>query len=86
MINIFAALNYAEHRQVHFATFQFEGPAKTWWNVIRVKWERKGTAWTWLNFVREFNEKYFSPIVQKKREDDFIKFLQGALSVAEYET
>ncbi|XP_027158211.1 uncharacterized protein LOC113759833 [Coffea eugenioides] len=32
MINIFAALNYAEDRQVQFAAFQFEGPARSWWN------------------------------------------------------
>ncbi|XP_071901600.1 uncharacterized protein [Coffea arabica] len=50
MINIFAALNYAEERQVQFAIFQFEGPAK------------------------------------EKRENDFIKFRQGILSVVEYET
>ncbi|XP_027155484.1 uncharacterized protein LOC113755776, partial [Coffea eugenioides] len=86
MINIFATLNYTEDRQVHFAVFQFEGPARAWWNVIRAKWEREGTAWTWLNFVREFNEKYLPPIVQEKRENDFIKFRQGILSVSEYET
>nr|XP_027067024.1 uncharacterized protein LOC113692713 [Coffea arabica] len=80
MINIFAALNYAEDRQVQFAIFQFKGPARAWWNVVRAKWEREGTAWTWLKFVREFNEKYLPPIVQEKREDDFIMFHQGALS------
>ena len=46
----------------------------------------KGTAWTWLNFVREFNKKYFPPTVQEKRKDDLIKFRQGTLSVSEYET
>nr|XP_027093480.1 uncharacterized protein LOC113713872 [Coffea arabica] len=86
MINIFAALNYAEDRQVQFAIFQFEGPARVWWYVIGAKWEREGTAWTWVNFVREFNEKYLPPIVQEKRQDDFIKFRQGTLSVSEYET
>ncbi|XP_027156901.1 uncharacterized protein LOC113758067 [Coffea eugenioides] len=86
MINIFAALNYAEERLVQFVIFQFEGPARAWWNVIRAKWEREETAWTWLNFVREFNKKYLPPIVQEKRKDDFIKFRQGTLSVSEYET
>ncbi|XP_071921801.1 uncharacterized protein [Coffea arabica] len=86
MINIFAALNYAEDRQVQFAAFQFEGPTRVWWNVIRAMWEREATAWTWFNFVREFNEKYLPSIVQEKREDDFIKFRQGTLSVSEYET
>ena len=73
MINIFTALNYTEERQVNFAIFQFDGPARAWWNVIRAKWERERIAWTWLNFVREFNEKYLSPIVQEKRENDLIR-------------
>ncbi|XP_027154945.1 uncharacterized protein LOC113757259 [Coffea eugenioides] len=72
--------------QVHLAVFQFEGPARAWWNMIRAKWEREGTAWTWLNFMQEFNEKYLPPIVQEKREDEFIKLRQGTLSVSEYET
>ncbi|XP_027071790.1 uncharacterized protein [Coffea arabica] len=86
MINIFAALNYMEDRQVNFSIFQFEGPTRAWWNVIRAKWERKWITWTWLNFVREFNEKYLPLIVQEKREDDFIRLLPGGLSLSEYET
>ncbi|XP_027155850.1 uncharacterized protein LOC113756359 [Coffea eugenioides] len=31
--DIFAALNYSEERQVTFATFQFEGAARSWWNL-----------------------------------------------------
>ncbi|XP_027150333.1 uncharacterized protein LOC113750571 [Coffea eugenioides] len=86
MINIFTVLNYTEERQVNFAVFQFEGLARAWWNVIRAKWERERTTWTWANFIREFNEKYLPPIVQEKREDDFIRLRQGALSISEYET
>ena len=39
-----------------------------------------------MNFVREFNEKYLPPIVQEKREDDFIKLRQGTLSVSKHDT
>ena len=39
-----------------------------------------------MNFVREFNEKYLPPLVQEKREDDFIMLRQGGSSVSEYET
>ena len=86
MVNIFTALNYTEQRQVNFAVFQFEGPARAWWNVIRAKWEREQTIWTWANFTREFNEKYLPPLVQERREEEFIGLRQGTLSVAEYET
>nr|XP_027078768.1 uncharacterized protein LOC113702032 [Coffea arabica] len=86
MLDIFAALGYTEERQISFAVFQFEGAARTWWNVIKAKWERERTPWTWVNFTREFNEKYLPPIVQERREDEFIRLRQGMSSVAEYET
>ena len=86
MINIFATLNYMKQRQLTFAVFQFERSTRAWWNVIRTKWEREQTVWTWINFAKELNEKYLPPIVQEKREDDFIRLRQGALSVSKYKT
>nr|XP_027073658.1 uncharacterized protein LOC113698152 [Coffea arabica]XP_027076172.1 uncharacterized protein LOC113699989 [Coffea arabica] len=83
--DIFAALNYTEERQVTFAAFQFEGAARSWWNLIRVNWDRNHIPRTWANFTREFNAKFLPPLIQEKREDDFIKCKQGAMSVAEYE-
>nr|XP_027124227.1 uncharacterized protein LOC113740914 [Coffea arabica] len=86
MIDIFAALRYSDERQVTFAVFQLEGAARSWWNIIRTKWEREQTPRTWANFVREFNAKYFPPLVQEKKEDEFIRLRQGTQSVAEYES
>ncbi|CDP17653.1 unnamed protein product [Coffea canephora] len=42
MINIFAVLNYVEERQVQFAIFQFKGPVRTWWNVVRANGRETG--------------------------------------------
>ena len=39
-----------------------------------------------MNFVREFNAKYFPPLIQEKKEDEFIRLRQGTQSVAEYES
>ncbi|XP_027156499.1 uncharacterized protein LOC113757351 [Coffea eugenioides] len=83
MIDIFAALHYSEERQVTFTVFQLEGAARSWWNIIRTKWEREQTPRTWVNFVREFNAKYFPPLIQEKKEDEFIRLRQGTQSVAE---
>nr|XP_027088578.1 uncharacterized protein LOC113709934 [Coffea arabica] len=85
MIDIFAVLHYSEERQVTFAIFQLERAARSWWNVIRTKWKREQTPRTWVNFMREFNAKYFPPLVQEKKEDEFIRFRQGTQTVAEYE-
>nr|XP_027095989.1 uncharacterized protein LOC113715884 [Coffea arabica] len=83
--DIFAALNYAEKRQMTFAAFQFEGAARSWWNLIMVNWDRNHIPRSWVNFTWEFNAKFLPPLIQEKREDDFIKCRQGAVSVAEYE-
>ncbi|XP_071928152.1 uncharacterized protein [Coffea arabica] len=83
--DIFAALNYSEEKQVTFAAFQFEGVARSWWNLVRVNWDTNHTPRTWANFTREFNAKFLPPLIQEKREDDFIKCRQGAVSVTEYE-
>ncbi|XP_071933807.1 uncharacterized protein [Coffea arabica] len=76
--DIFAALNYAEERQVTFAAFQFEGAARSWWNLVRVNWDRNHIPRTWANFTREFSAKFLPLLIQEKREDDFIKCRQGA--------
>ncbi|XP_071932186.1 uncharacterized protein [Coffea arabica] len=86
MIDIFAALHYTEERHVTFAVFQLEGAARSWWNIIRLKWEREQTPRTWVNFMREFNTKYFPPLIQEKKEDEFIRLHQGTQTVVEYES
>nr|XP_027122160.1 uncharacterized protein LOC113739113 [Coffea arabica] len=85
MTNIFATLDYTEDRRVNFAVFQFEEVARALWDLIRGKWERAQTPWTWENFTRKFNVKFLPPLVQEKREDEFIKLRQGTSSVAEYD-
>ncbi|XP_071933595.1 uncharacterized protein [Coffea arabica] len=80
--DIFAALNYTEERQVTFAAFQFKGAARSWWNLIKVNWDRNHIPRTWANFTREFNAKFLPPLIQEKREDDFIKCRQGAEGLA----
>ncbi|XP_027174817.1 uncharacterized protein LOC113774489 [Coffea eugenioides] len=36
--------------------------------------------------MREFNAKYFPPLIQERKEDEFIRFRQRAQTVAEYES
>ena len=70
---------------MNFAVFQFEGVARAWWNMVKEKWKKVQTPWIRKNFVREFNEKFLPPLIQEKREDEFIKLKQGTCSVADYE-
>ncbi|XP_027151005.1 uncharacterized protein LOC113751265 [Coffea eugenioides] len=86
MIDIFSAVHYTEEKQVTFAVFQLEGVARSWWNLIRLKWEREQTPRMWVNFMREFNTKYFPPLTQEKNEYEFITLCKGTQTVAEYES
>ncbi|XP_027067871.1 uncharacterized protein [Coffea arabica] len=86
MIDIFTALHYTEERHVTFAIFQLEGATCSWWNVIRMKWDREQTPRTWVNFMREFNAKCFPPPVQEQKGNGFIRLRQGAQTVAEHES
>ncbi|XP_027151783.1 uncharacterized protein LOC113751830 [Coffea eugenioides] len=75
--------DYTEERRVNFAAFQFEGIARVWRDVIREKWERAQSPWICENFTKEFNEKFLPPLIQEKREDEFIKLRQGTFSVVD---
>ena len=54
--------------------------------MIRMKWERVQIPRTCVNFMREYNAKYFPPLIQEKKEDEFIRLLQGVQTVTEYES
>ena len=41
---------------------------------------------TWVNFIREYNAKFFPHLVQEWKEDEFILLCQGTQTVAEYES
>lgn len=84
MINIFAVMRYSKERHVTFVIFQFKGAARSWWNIIKTRWDRESTPWTWANFIEEFNNKYISIIVREKRDDKFISLKQRTNSIAEY--
>ncbi|XP_027062028.1 uncharacterized protein [Coffea arabica] len=39
-----------------------------------------------MNFMREFNAKFFPPLIQERKEDEFIRLHQGTQTVAEYQS
>lgn len=85
MVNIFATLKYSEDRHVAIVAFQFQGVNRSWWNVIQNIWSRKGTPWTWANFIKVYNDKYIPLIIQENREYEFVNLKQGMKLVAECE-
>nr|XP_027071858.1 uncharacterized protein LOC113696678 [Coffea arabica] len=50
------------------------------------QWEREQTPKTLVNFMREFNAKFFPHLIQERKEDEFIRLHQGTQTVPEYES
>ncbi|KAL0405729.1 UNVERIFIED_CONTAM: hypothetical protein Slati_3886800 [Sesamum latifolium] len=49
------------------------------------RWQREETPHTWINFVKEFNDKFVPQVVRDRREQEFVNLIQGSCTVAQYE-
>nr|GMN28960.1 hypothetical protein TIFTF001_046285 [Ficus carica] len=55
--------------------------ARLWWETVKL--QRGVTQMTWEDFVEEFKAKYSNTEIMEAQQDEFDKFRQGNLSVAE---
>ncbi|KAK4425074.1 hypothetical protein Salat_1701100 [Sesamum alatum] len=82
---IFKVLRYDDEQKISFSTFRFEEMAHNWWRVVEARWQREETPHTWINFVKEFNDKFVPQVVRDRREEEFVNLIQGSCTVAQYE-
>ncbi|GMN62429.1 hypothetical protein TIFTF001_031500 [Ficus carica] len=84
LIDLQVALNFLrlnDQERVLCASFMLRKDARLWWERVQIR--RDVTEMTWEDFVEEFKEKYFNTEVMEAQQDEFDKFHQGNLSVAE---
>nr|GMN29265.1 hypothetical protein TIFTF001_049511 [Ficus carica] len=84
LIDLQVALNFLrlnDQEKVLCASFMLRKDARLWWETVQL--QRDVTEMTWEDFVEEFKEKYFNTEVMEAQQDEFDKFRQGNLSVAE---
>ncbi|GMN64085.1 hypothetical protein TIFTF001_033165 [Ficus carica] len=84
LIDLQVILNFLrlnDQEKVLYASFMLRKNARLWWEIVQIR--RDVTQMTWEDFVDEFNEKYFNTEVMEAQQDEFNKFRQGNLSVAE---
>ncbi|GMN33363.1 hypothetical protein TIFTF001_044788 [Ficus carica] len=74
-------LRLNDQEKVLCASFMLQKDARLWWETVLIR--RDVTQMTWEDFVDEFKEKYFNTEVMEAQQDEFDKFRQGNLSVAE---
>ncbi|GMN68483.1 hypothetical protein TIFTF001_037548 [Ficus carica] len=84
LIDLQVALNFLrlnDQEKVLCASFMLRKDARLWWETVQIR--REVTQMTWEDFVEEFKEQYFNTEVMEAQQDEFDKFRQGNLSVAE---
>ncbi|GMN64648.1 hypothetical protein TIFTF001_033704 [Ficus carica] len=84
LIDLQVALNFLrlnDQEKVLCASFMLRKDARLWWETIQIR--RDVTQMTWEDFVEEFKEQYFNTEVMEAQQDEFDKFRQGNLSIAE---
>ena len=82
---IFRVSNYSDVQKIDYAVYLLEGAALHWWEIVERKWERDGIEKSWGQFRKEFLKKFIPQVVRDARERDFMRLIQGSLSVAKYE-
>ena len=80
MLNVMGIQGDAD--RVDLATYQLEGEADNWWNMIK---DTRNTAiMTWAQFEELFLEKYFPMTVKEDMIQEFLSLRQGGMTVAQY--
>uniref|UniRef100_A0A1J3DMB2 CCHC-type domain-containing protein n=2 Tax=Noccaea caerulescens TaxID=107243 RepID=A0A1J3DMB2_NOCCA len=67
--------------QVELAVHYLGGDAHLWWRSVRTRRE----VWTWVDFVEEFNHKFFPQEARDRLQLRFLDLTQGERSVREYD-
>ncbi|GMN54115.1 hypothetical protein TIFTF001_023248 [Ficus carica] len=84
LIDLQVVLNFLrlnDQEKVLYASFMLRKDARLWWETVQIR--RDVTQMTWEDFMEEFKEKYFNTEVMEAQQDEFDKFRQENLSVAE---
>ena len=81
---IFDVMRCSEEDRLSFATFLLEDRAYHWWQIVERRYQGHA-ALTWAIFRKEFYEHYFPAVYQDIKQSEFLRLVQGSISVEEYE-
>ena len=71
-------------KKVSYTTSLFEQDALNWWETVPGSGDVPTTL-TWADFLKEFMDKYMSPIYKARKKLEFLNLKQDELSVVDYE-
>jgi len=72
MEKIFRMADCTDKDKVIFATNQFRGAAKDWWETAQRKMLASGMEMTWENLKQVMLEKYLSFYYKVRKEQEFL--------------
>ncbi|KAH9667429.1 hypothetical protein KPL70_021042 [Citrus sinensis] len=81
---IFDMMRCLEEDRLSFATFLLEDRAYHWWQTVERRYQGHA-ALTWAIFRKEFYDHYFPAVYQDIKRSEFLRLVQGSMSVEEYE-
>ncbi|CAJ2672569.1 unnamed protein product [Trifolium pratense] len=81
---IMGAIHCPEEEMVTLATYQLRGDAEYWWGNASQLMEAAFEEFTWENFKRKFLAKYFPETARERYGEEFLKLVQGGLTVEAY--
>lgn len=81
--SIFDVMECSEEKKLRLAVFLLKGGAGDWWASFRGRYPDP-SAITWTIFRDAFFETYYPPFYRDARQNEFLRLVQGSMSVAEY--
>ena len=84
--NIFEIFTCTGLERVQLAASMFTGLGDSWWKTVRAEYRDIPDSQTWLNFKRQFGEKYVPSHMRRQRATEFQRLVQGNMIVLEYVT
>ncbi|XP_038904310.1 uncharacterized protein LOC120090664 [Benincasa hispida] len=82
---IFYFMRCPEEHKLQCAVFMLIGNAEIWWRSREKMIDTGGELAIWEQFNERFYEKYFSTNAWYNKQSEFLNFIQGVMSVEEYE-
>ena len=79
MILDFMQLN--DQERVACASFMLKKDARHWWATVKLT--RNVEAMTWVDFIREFKQKYYNSAILLAQQDEFLNLKHGSMTVIE---
>lgn len=81
--SIFDVMECSDDKKLRLAVFLLKGGAADWWISFRCRYPNPSVI-TWTNFREAFYETYYPPFYQDAKQNEFLRLVQGSMSVAEY--